>query len=145
MWKPKRRQYVIQKRKKIFLRLFFLLLFIIISSVGSLYFMSQQVTIVSPVPVSLGGQHVLGNAVVQKELEEELKKAHIFYMDIQVAEDNSYIVTLQNKEVVIFSSVKSYKQQVASLQLVLSRLTIEGKHIERLDLRFEKPIVVFRE
>lgn len=145
MWKPKRRQQVIQKRRKIFLRLFLLFFFIMAISIAGLYLMSQQVTIVSPVPVSLGGQRVLGSTAVQKELEEELKKAHILYMDIQIAEDNSYIVTLQNKEVVIFSSVKSYKQQVASLQLVLSRLTIEGKNIERFDLRFEKPIVVFRE
>jgi hypothetical protein len=44
---------------------------------------------------------------------------------------------------VIFSSQKSVKFQVASLQLILSRSRIEGKIPIKVDFRFDKPILSY--
>ena len=44
---------------------------------------------------------------------------------------------------VIFSLKKEIEVQLDSLQLISSRAKIEGKKIKRLDLRFDKPVVVY--
>lgn len=43
---------------------------------------------------------------------------------------------------VFFSSEKEASIQVGSLQLILSRTKIEGKRLERVDLRFDKPVII---
>ncbi|HUS51988.1 MAG TPA: hypothetical protein VMX77_00815 [Candidatus Bathyarchaeia archaeon] len=43
---------------------------------------------------------------------------------------------------VFFSSEKEASVQVGSLQLILSRTKIEGKRLKRVDLRFDKPVIV---
>ena len=57
--------------------------------------------------------------------------------------DGSFAVTLQDGGEVILSSKKDIGSQLTSLQLVLSRLTIEGKKLKRLDFRFDNPVVEF--
>ncbi|MBU0618679.1 hypothetical protein KKD62_00420 [Patescibacteria group bacterium] len=44
---------------------------------------------------------------------------------------------------VVLTSDKNLKYQVASLQLILSRSRIEGKTPNKIDLRFDKPVVFF--
>lgn len=46
--------------------------------------------------------------------------------------------------VITFSLDKDLEKQVASLQLILSRSKIEGKEIKSLDLRFAKPVAIFK-
>lgn len=48
-----------------------------------------------------------------------------------------------NGPLVIFSSQKELDFQLDSLQLIFSRAKIEGKDLKRLDLRFDKPVVVY--
>lgn len=52
-------------------------------------------------------------------------------------------VRLEGDELTIFSTFKELKIQINSLQLILTRAKIEGKKISRLDLRFDKPVVVY--
>ena len=59
-------------------------------------------------------------------------------------DDTSYYVKLATGEEAFFSSKKSLVDQVSSLQLVLSRLTIEGKHVLRIDFRFDTPVITDR-
>jgi hypothetical protein len=44
---------------------------------------------------------------------------------------------------VILSSKKDIGSQLSSLQLMLARLTIEGKKLKVLDFRFDNPVVSF--
>lgn len=61
-----------------------------------------------------------------------------------VTDDNSTItITLDNNAIILLSSQKDLQKQLASLQLTLSSLTIEGKQFKKLDFRFEKPFVTF--
>lgn len=79
-----------------------------------------------------------------KRLESALTKNNIKFSSVSVASDSSYLINLEDKGNIIFDFNKSLDLQISSLQLMLSRFTIEGKRIERVDFRFDKPIVVFK-
>lgn len=71
-------------------------------------------------------------------LENLLSKNNIPFVKI---ENNT--VFLRDQGVVYLDSKKNLASQISSLQLILSRLTIEGKKFKKLDLRFDKPIIEF--
>jgi hypothetical protein len=48
---------------------------------------------------------------------------------------------LSNKSEIFLTRDKDINPQLASLQFILSRLTMEGKGFRSLDLRFDKPII----
>jgi len=78
------------------------------------------------------------------ELQTDLQKDQIAYTSISKGND-SYIVTLQNGGKVTFSSQKDIMSQIASLQYILSHLTmVEGKQFASLDLRFDQPVIVIK-
>lgn len=79
----------------------------------------------------------------KSDLASFLRKAGIKYVSLDALEDGSFLVRLGSGEEVLFSRQNS-ASEVASLQRILSRLTIEGKAVSRLDFRFNKPVVVFK-
>ena len=74
-------------------------------------------------------------------VEKLLRKEKIAYDSVSVS-GSSMIVILERETEVILSQKKDIAEQISSLQYILSRLTMEGKLFSRLDLRFEKPVVV---
>ncbi len=86
---------------------------------------------------------VITNNSPKNQLIDLLHKNTIPYTSISSYGDGSLLVKLENGEEVLLSSKKSLETQVSSLQLILSRLTIEGKRIAKLDLRFDNPVIVF--
>lgn len=139
-----------KKRKKI-LFVQKILIFLAISSciiiiIEIIYFTSvlQKPKFISPIATTY--QNVLA-AITQhspkNQLIELLHKHAISYASINSYGDGSLVVKLKNDEEVLLSSKKSLAVQVSSLQLILSRLTIEGKRIAKLDLRFDNPVIVF--
>ena len=62
---------------------------------------------------------------------------------ISQASNSAYLVRLQTGEELILEE-KNYSKQISSLQQIFSQLTMEGKKVARLDLRFDKPVVVFK-
>lgn len=76
-------------------------------------------------------------------LEAELEKSNISFKTVSASSDASLVVQLVDGSVVILSSKKDIKRQISSLQLILSRLTIEGKKLKILDFRFDNPVVSF--
>ncbi len=77
-------------------------------------------------------------------LKKGLEKEHIAYTKIEKPDEKSYIVELKQGGFVTFSSQKDIITQIASLQFILSHLTMEGREFSKLDLRFEKPVIVFK-
>ncbi|MBA3723267.1 MAG: hypothetical protein H0W89_00030 [Candidatus Levybacteria bacterium] len=75
-------------------------------------------------------------------LKRELQKEQIAYTKIEKTAKDVYIVTLKQGGAVTFSGQKDIIKQIASLQFILSHLTMEDKLFSRLDLRFEKPVIV---
>jgi hypothetical protein len=76
-------------------------------------------------------------------LEKGLKQKNIDVVEIKTSSDSAYLVTLKDGGVVTFSSQKDILSQISSLQFILARLTMEGREVSTLDLRFSKPVVVF--
>lgn len=131
-----------RKRKKLFLVsliikiILFSLLFLFLSLVVSFFFFQKQ-NLISPLP--------LGKTASEPKtanLEELLAKNNIPFSSIELASDSSFLVRLREGEEISFSPKKSITQQISSLQLVLTRLTIEGKRFKRLDFRFDKPLII---
>ncbi|MEK7571667.1 MAG: hypothetical protein AAB553_05330 [Patescibacteria group bacterium] len=79
----------------------------------------------------------------QSHIEKLLKEKHIRYQSIE-PDDETYMLMLQDDQQVVFSAKKDITVQISSLQFILSRLTMEGKEFSRLDLRFEKPVIVLK-
>ncbi|MCL5010179.1 MAG: hypothetical protein M1289_01080 [Patescibacteria group bacterium] len=77
-----------------------------------------------------------------QDLVRDLNKAHINFISISVLEPSTYIVTIARNKEVIFSKNFNLSKQVSSLQLIQSRLTIEGEDFTRLDFRFSNPVIV---
>lgn len=134
------------RKKKVIWFLFIVFLLSGSACAGYVVFRMQQ-HVISPLALPFTGkvtQAFSKTSVGNKELEEVLKKNDIPFENISRNDERSYLVKLTNEEEVIISSEKAYDTQVSSLQLLLSRLTIEGKRIARIDLRYENPVVVFQ-
>lgn len=126
-------------KKGLFLILLFLLFFSISASLFSYYWFTKTLFI-SPLPNrSLDNL----NPLTTEELKTLLKKGNIAFSEVKSSTGSSILVTLKDGNDVLFSAKKSLGEQVSSLQLILSRLTIEGKRFKNLDLRFEKPTVAY--
>lgn len=97
----------------------------------------------SPLPITAAGQKGKQQNT-QAQLETLLAERQLSPAKILQFDEFSYQVTFPSGETVLFSSKKDLTLQVSSLQLVRSRLTIEGKEFARLDLRFDKPVVIFK-
>ena len=59
---------------------------------------------------------------------------------------NPAMISVYNREsqAVIFTSEKNAGHQVDSLQLILSESKIDPSKIEKIDLRFEKPVITYK-
>ena len=75
-------------------------------------------------------------------LEVLLTKAKIPFSSISQSSDY-YTLTLLDGGQIFISSKKDLTIQINSLQLILNRLTIEGKRIKSLDFRFDKAVISF--
>lgn len=78
-----------------------------------------------------------------KKLEILLKEKQIEFVSISTT-GTIYLIRLKNDAEVIISSTKDLNTQISSLQFILSRLTMEARQFSRLDLVFDKPVIVFK-
>ena len=119
--------------------LFILLLFLSLSIVTAEYlylnFSFGRVTFISPIAKVSKSKLAL--------LESVLDKKKISFVSVNPNSDNSFTVELKQGGEIILSSKKDLDKQLSSLQLILSRLTIEGKKLKKLDFRFDNPVVSF--
>lgn len=77
------------------------------------------------------------------DLERLLRQKHIAMKTLPVATNSSLLVQLPNETEVLFSPQKDLSIQVSSLQIIINKITIEGKSAKKIDLRFAQPIVVY--
>lgn len=76
-------------------------------------------------------------------LESALDKKNISFASVNINSDGSFAVELKGGGEIILSAKKDLDTQLSSLQLILSRLTIEGKKLKKLDFRYDNPVVSF--
>ncbi len=77
------------------------------------------------------------------ELKSLLESQNISVKEVISASDSSTLVILDDGGEVLFTQKKKLQEQIASLQLIITRLTIEGRQFKRIDLRFDNPVIVF--
>ena len=77
------------------------------------------------------------------DIKSILIKEKIDFSEVYSSTDSAYVVNLKEGGRVIFSTKKDLLSQVRSLQIILSRLTIDGKKLRALDFRFDKPVVSY--
>lgn len=134
-----------KRKQRLLLRLYiglFLFIFLGIGVYAGMAIVTQK-PYVSPLPLALATLRTFTSPST-KTLENTLTSKKIHFVSVVKDSESSYRVQLASDSEVIFSSKKDINEQVASLQLILARLTIEGKGLRRLDLRFDKPVIVFR-
>ncbi len=135
----RKRQFKKEKAKKRFkltlMILFFLLIILILTEFFYLNFYSPRSNFISP--IAKNSKSSLGS------LESKFEEKKISYTKMSASSDGSFIVKLSGGGEVILSSKKDIGSQLSSLQLILSRLTIEGKRLKSLDFRFDNPVVSF--
>jgi hypothetical protein len=78
-------------------------------------------------------------------LAELLKQKNIEFTKISKLPDGSYKISLENNADVYVTFKKQINEQIASLQYILTRLTMEGKQFTQLDLRYDKPVIVIKQ
>ena len=103
---------------------------------GYLIFLPDPV--ISPIPLSFQGKRPALDDSSVIALKKMLSKYEISYDQIYTTKEGDYIIKLNPDGEVLLN------QNAASLQLVLARITMEGKRFSRLDFRFEKPVIVFK-
>lgn len=96
-------------------------------------------------PLALAQQKFANDntSALHESISKALSDNHIQYTSVTVNEDGTATIALQNNATVIITTHKDILQQIASLQLTIANLTIEGKQLKRMDFRFDKPVVVF--
>jgi hypothetical protein len=62
---------------------------------------------------------------------------------VEIINSSELAVYLRTGPKVLVSAESNHQQQVDSLQLVLTRTKIEGRKIKEIDLRFDKPVIIF--
>ncbi|MCL4418602.1 hypothetical protein M1146_00705 [Patescibacteria group bacterium] len=129
------RQRIVRKNKKIPSRTFVICIFLIASICIILYlYLSffKKPFILSP----------LGKGNTRDvDIAGLLYKENIPFASVSIASDSSFTVNLLGGGEVMLSSKKDITTQISTLQLILKRLTIEGKKIKELDFRFDKTIL----
>ena len=98
---------------------------------------------VSPLPLALSTDSSNQSEKNIEDIKDKLNKEKIEFLSIQPS-DSSYIIHQKDDKEIILSSKKDINAQISSLQFMLSRLTMEGRQFSRLDLRFDKSIIVFK-
>jgi uncharacterized membrane protein YvbJ len=133
-----RRQNIKRKNKIILVSIIFL----IILGVGIYIFRNllQKPLYISPLPPNYKIDSVSDKDQKLKLLEDKLKESKIKYEKI-IAYDKYFIIEMEDDSKVLVSSQKDLIPQISSLQFILSRLTMEGKAVRELDLRFDKPVI----
>lgn len=149
MWRTRRqtKKHKTKNRPKAFLQAVFLaagvvaVIFVVLSVIS----LTRQTPLVIPVSItqSVKGVRAIFAGGDVGEVERLLKEKNVSFLFVTPSKEGGYIVTLpENAEVVM--GKENIPEQIASLQLITTRLTMEGKRFSRLDLRFDRPVIVLK-
>ena len=130
----KKRKIRRRNSKKSYLTLPILLVILIILLIILSNSFKKQI-IINPIAV--------GKSVNSDKIEEMLTNKSISYTSIDKSNRQFFIISLKDNGQVVVSNQKNLSDQLASLQVILNRLTIEGKRFRSLDFRYDKPVISY--
>ena len=126
------------------LKVILILMFFLMVTYGMVWLLfkltDRNSQIVSPMPVNASTT----TDDIEKKFIIELRKLNIIFTDVRQGDGSTYIIKLADKTEVFVTAAKDIPSQIASLQFIYNRLTMEGRLIRRLDLRYEKPVITFQ-
>lgn len=127
-----------RKRLKVAIILLFVLLFAAVLGVAKNIDWSEitpftPIKLIRPIP----------EKGIEAELKENLQKMDIEVFDGPKLLGKDLEASISGGIIVLFTTQKDFKDQIASLQLMIERFKIEGKLPKKVDLRFEKTVVTF--
>lgn len=139
----KKRQW---RRKKPLVIFYTFLSVVVLASIiaGSFYLYYKNLQYISPLPKT--GLFAFARNVKQSQTQLELllEQSKIPVVSVVESSNSAYLIELKEGELITMTGKKDFQKQISSLQRIIDRFTIEGKKISRLDLRFDRPIVVVR-
>lgn len=140
---PHKRKIKHFSKKMFFLFVLFTSTFSILCLLYVVFFLPKN-RLTSPLAFLRGRSHDTSlSEENSKKVQILLEKNDIIYLSVVPSENNTTFVTLKEKQEVIFANSRNLEQQIASLQLIMRQLTIEGKRFNRIDFRFDNPVVTF--
>lgn len=150
MWFKKFKREFYKKIPYLFFSLLLLCAFAFIIFYFSKTFISKHNFFISPLARNKNTNNIanikegsIEDSLYNQRFQALLIRNSISFLKVDVASDSSYIIFLKDNGEVHMDSKKNLQPQISSLQLILSRLTIEGKKFKKLDLRYELPIIEF--
>ena len=142
----------LHKRKlRRIIRIIIFLLFIFLVTICILFLCSitifkKQQVILTPVG-SVKNVAQEDNQKMSPQVSDTMQKLfdqyHLSVDSINTGTDSAMHILFKGGQEIIFSENKAIETQIASLQLIMNRLTIEGKQFNRIDLRFDNPVITF--
>lgn len=106
--------------------------------------LSREPVFISPLPFLRSLGLATSSDADKKEIQNFLKAQNIDYKDISLSGKTTYIVKVKDNGNAYITTNKDVSEQLSSLQRIHSRLTMEGKKFTRLDLRYDKPVIVLQ-
>lgn len=129
-----------KSRKRIKIAILFVLVILFVSTLGFLVRTHRQYGLIffqqEKITTPLVGK------IPEQELAEELKKADFRVISLSIIGEKVIEASISGGIKIIFKT-EEIEKQISSLQLILPRFKIEGRIPKKIDLRFEKPIIIF--
>jgi hypothetical protein len=139
-----RRKHKVESKKPLLISLGISLFLIILFAI--FFWLSQTNERVQLLLASFGQKPIVA-PLPHKNPEEEVRnlliEKGVHVAEIRMVSDSAILVTLTTGTQVLMNPFKDITVQVNSLQIIVNKLTIEGKQPKRIDLRFKDPIVVY--
>ncbi len=104
---------------------------IIIIIIITIIFTARKQEIVSP----------KGALLFEESLKNILSEKNVIWKDWRGISEKSIEITLKDGEKVYFATDTPLTEAVEKLQLILDKFSQEGKKLEKVDLRYEKPVI----
>ncbi len=106
--------------------------------------LTHEPAFISPLPFLRSLGLATSSDADKKEIQNFLKTQSIDYKDISLSGKTTYVVRIKDNGNAYITTNKDVSEQLSSLQRIHSRLTMEGKKFTRLDLRYDKPVIVLQ-
>lgn len=84
----------------------------------------------------------IGEVVTAVFIIEEVQKLNIPISTVDIRNENMIVLISEEREILV-SATKDARVQIAQLKVVIEQFRAKALTFSRLDLRFEKPVVVF--
>ena len=97
------------------------------------------------IKVVLGQKISDPTAIFAIQATSKLLKSDFLPVNVRIVGNDEVAIYNQQGQLAVFSSKKGVDRQIDSLQQVISKAKIESAKIAKIDLRFDKPVISYRQ